>query len=136
MTDPGPWVFTVVGEDTRLGSDGFDSMMLAVPGHWYATVDGQRAMVGPVVGKELRELSVFGAAQVDRKLHHADWVITADPAKVEEIGMVHGCHVCRAQTDLALEWLRQNPGGEVAAGMLHFLAEPGGADRGGEPTPP
>jgi hypothetical protein len=124
VTDPGPWVFTIHGADTRAGWDGFDSMILAVPDHWYGEVGGQRAMIGPVVGRELRQLSEFAAGELGRKLHHAEWQFTSDPAKVEQLGMIHGCPVCRAQTDLALEWLRQNPGGEVAAGVLYWLAEP------------
>jgi hypothetical protein len=115
-------VIRIIGTDTRLGADGGDSMLLKVPGRWYADLGQGRTLVAAVVHRALRGASERGAAAVGRRLHHADWVITGDPAQVEQIGMTHDCGECRAGTDRALAWLAGHPGGEIAAGMLHWTA--------------
>jgi hypothetical protein len=122
---PSGWVLTIVGPDTMPGVGGFDSMLLPVPARWYGEMrDGSgRVLLGPIVGKELRELSETGAGGVGEQLHHADWVITSDPAQVEQIGMTHDCAYCRAGTDKALAWLADHPGGEIAAGLLYWRAD-------------
>jgi hypothetical protein len=121
-----PWVFRVIGTDTRLGAAGSEAMLLPVPARWYGIVDGRPALIAAVVSRELRELSDAGAASVGEQLHHADWVITADPAQIRQVGQDTdhpGCEQCRAGTVKALAWLAAHPGGEVAAGVLHWLRQ-------------
>jgi hypothetical protein len=132
--EPSPWIITIPGDQTKYGTAGFDSIIVPVPEGWYAdvaTADGtRRALVPQVAGWDMLKLSRDGAAGVDEILHHADWVITADPDQVETLGMTHGCPDCREGTDRALAWLREHPGGEVAIGTLYWAADapPGGVE--------
>lgn len=112
-------VFRIV-TGARGDPDGGDSMLLPVPPGWYADLGHGPALIGPVVRAALAELSERGAAACGERLHHADWVLTTDPAVVERAGMTHDCAECRAGTDRALAFLRANPGREVACGMLYW----------------
>ena len=121
-----PWVITIPGELTKYGTSGFDSIIVPVPEWWYADVitrdGGHRALVAQVAGWDMVRLSRDGAAGLGEILHHAEWVITADPDQVETLGLAHGCPECRAGTDRALAWLREHPAGEVAVGTLYWAA--------------
>jgi hypothetical protein len=102
---------------------GYDSSIITVPADWYATADGTKALLVKAVGAFLRELSERQAADLGETLHHADWVITSDPAEVRTRGLAHGCPSCHAGVDEALVYLRASPGNEVAVGLL-FWADP------------
>jgi hypothetical protein len=97
---------------------GFDSAIAQVPGRWYVTVNGKPAFLAQLAGRDLRKLSEQLAADIGEKLHHAEWTITSDPERVSTLAMLHDCASCRAGTDQALAYLRDNPGSEVAAGQL------------------
>jgi hypothetical protein len=131
MTAEG-WIFTVQGSDTKYGHDGTDAMIITVPPTWYAEVEGGRAVLARVAGAGLREASEQGAARVGRRLHHADWQLTGDPAVVRDVMPQH-CPECAAGTEAALAYLAEQPGREVALGLLYFAAEkaPAGSAGGG-----
>lgn len=97
---------------------GFDSTIVKAPAHWYATVNGSRALLAQVAGRELRELSDQVAAGMGERLHHAEWTITSDPDQVRTLGLMHDCPTCRAGVDQALAFLRDDPAGELAVGQL------------------
>jgi hypothetical protein len=107
---------------------GSDSCIATVPPGVYARVgDGAPALDVPVLGKVLRKLSEEMAANIGERLHHAEWVITDDPAVVEEIGM-HGrpdCGKCRGSVDQALARLADRRQ-ELLVGVLYW-AEPEGS---------
>ena len=97
---------------------GFDSAIVrAVPG-WYAVVDGERAFLAHLAGRDLREVSEHLAAGLGEKLHHAEWTVTGDPAEVKTLGLMHDCAACRAGVDQALTLLRNDPDAELAVGQL------------------
>lgn len=97
---------------------GFDSAIVrAMPG-WYAVVDGRRAFLAQVAGRDLGDASEHLAAGLGERLHHAEWTVTGDPAEVKTLGLMHDCAACRAGVDQALAFLRENPGSEVAVGQL------------------
>ena len=97
---------------------GFDSAIIVVPDRWYATVAGERVFLAQLASRDLREVSERCAASIGEILHHAEWVITGDPAQVTTLGLMHDCASCRAGVDQATAYLRDNPGGEVAVGQL------------------
>jgi hypothetical protein len=97
---------------------GYDSTIIKVPGRWYADVDGGRAFVVQLAGRDLREGSESIAAGMGERLHHAEWTITSDPDEVRTLGLMHDCPTCRAGVDQALTFLRENLDGEVAVGQL------------------
>jgi hypothetical protein len=98
---------------------GFDSAIIGVPAEgWYLTIAGARTFVAQLAARDLRAVSEAAAADVSVILHHADWVITSDPAEVTTLGLMHDCAVCRAGVDQATAYLRDNPGREIAVGQL------------------
>jgi hypothetical protein len=97
---------------------GYDSTIIKVPAHWYATIGGERVFLATPVGRELRKGSAGIAAGMGERLHHVEWTITGDPDEVSTLGLMHDCPTCRAGVDQALAFLRENPGGEVAVGQL------------------
>lgn len=103
---------------------GLDSAITSVPDRWYVTVDGKRMFLAQLAGRDLREVSERLAASISETLHHAEWVITGDPAQVTTLGLVHDCASCRAGVDQALAFLRENPDGEVAVGQLWWARRP------------
>lgn len=120
MTGPSPWVIRIVGSMSG-HTAGSTTLLVQVPGRWYAGVaGGARPVLAQVAAAELRDLSVSAAAGAGHRLHHADWVITADPAQVEAIGLAHDCAECRAGTGRALAVLAADPAAEVAAGVLYW----------------
>jgi hypothetical protein len=123
MTAEG-WIFTVQGPDTKYGVDGSDAMIITVPGAWYAEITGAGpALLARVAGRGLRVASELGAARLGRRLHHADWQLTSDPEVVREVMPGGHCAECDAGTDKALEYLAEQPGHEVALGLVYFVAE-------------
>jgi hypothetical protein len=102
---------------------GFDAAIVKVQARWYADVDGERALVAQLAGRDLRGMSALLAAGMGERLHHAEWTITSDPEQVSTLGLMHDCPACRAGVDQALAFLRDNPGGEVAVGQL-WWAQP------------
>jgi len=108
---------------------GFDSAIASVPGRlWHVTAAGERILLLSVARRELRELSEKLAAGSRERLHHADWVITADPDEVAALGLMHDCASCRAGVDQALARMREKPGTDMAVGQLWWAAPtvPGG----------
>jgi hypothetical protein len=98
---------------------GFDSAITTVPARlWHVTAAGERILLLSVARRELRELSERLAAGGSERLHHADWVITADPDEVAALGMMHDCATCRAGVDQALARMREEPGTDMAVGQL------------------
>ena len=102
---------------------GFDSAITSVPKRWYVTVDGKRAFLAQLAGGDLRGISERLAADIGEKLHHAEWVITGDPAEVRTLGLMHNCASCRAGVDQGLTFLREHPDGELAVGQLWWAAQ-------------
>lgn len=101
---------------------GSDSCIATLPPGLTPAVAGQPALDVRSLGLMLRRLSQDMAAQIGETLHHADWVITADPAVVEEVGM-HGnpdCVRCRASVDQALAHLADRPHEELLVGVLYW----------------
>lgn len=108
--------------DTTGEPSGSDSVIMYVPGRWYVTVNGKRALLARTASRDMREVSERSAANLGERLHHAEWAITSDPEEVTTLGLMHDCPVCRAGVDQALAFLRDNPGGEVAVGQLWWAA--------------
>ena len=109
----------VEGEPVAAGT----SVIFKVPAGWYVTVNGKRTLLAQFAGRELRAGSERIAAAAGEKLHHADWVITSDPAEVRTLGLMHDCATCRAGVDQATAFLRDNPDGEVAVGQLRWAGQ-------------
>lgn len=110
---------------TRAEGDpaGFDSAIISVPARWYVTVDGKRAFLANLAGRDLRVISEQMAADINEKLHSAVWTITSDPAEVRTLGMMHDCATCRAGVVQALAVLRDHPDREVAVGQLWWAEQ-------------
>ncbi|HEX3388834.1 MAG TPA: hypothetical protein VHT94_07335 [Streptosporangiaceae bacterium] len=102
---------------------GFDTAIALVPERWYVTVNGKRALLAQLAGRELRDLSEDQAASIGEVLHHADWILAGNPDDVRRFGMMHDCATCRAGVDQALAYLSEHPGAEVAVGQLYWAAQ-------------
>lgn len=111
-----PFIFKVATIREHLPITGQDSM-IAKASEIY---DGSRVMHIGRVGKLLRQLSEQGAATVGEQLHHADWMITADPDQVRTLGMQHDCVTCRARVDQTLAYMAEHPGEELLVGILYW----------------
>lgn len=123
-----PWVVTVTAPVTFPGPEVPPcAMYYSVPEHWYGTVPGAAGefLRADVAGRELRDLAYEGAARAGRVLHHADWVITADPAQVEALSAPgrDDCADCAADLADILGWMGEHPGREMAVALLWWLAE-------------
>lgn len=99
---------------------GEDTMMALVPLGWYADVAGEQALDLRVAQAQLRAYSAQAATSMGETLHHANWAITGDVAEVAKLGNIHDCATCRASTDQAVAFLRDNPGREVAIARLFW----------------
>ncbi len=101
---------------------GVDSCLTEVPPAVYTKRDGGPPVVRvAALRRVISQLSFAAAVQIGARLHHADWVITSDPAEVERIGM-HGdpgCVSCRAGVDQVLAGLGHRYV-EVLAGNLYW----------------
>lgn len=101
-------VFQVRCTDADQPVAGGDSCIATVPdGVLVDTGGAEPLVVVQVLSPMLRRLGHDMAARIGERLHHADWVITDEPAIVEEVGM-HGrpdCVSCRASVDQALATL-------------------------------
>lgn len=95
---------------------GFDTTILVMPKQFY--VAGALAVIQ--FGRFLRELANQQAADLGERLHHADFVITTDPAVVQSRGSMHDCDECRAGVQQALRILRENPKEELIIGQLYW----------------
>lgn len=49
-----------------------------------------------------------------------DWLVTSDPAEVEQFQPAHDCEECRAGNERALAFLRANPDRAIALGNLSY----------------
>lgn len=118
--------------NTELGDRqviGHDSCIVAVPDELYTQLDGPAVLEVTRLGIELRRLSEDQARNIGQLLHHADWVITADPAVVERLGMTEAdCDRCRTSVEKTLAFLAEHEGREVLIGMLYWAgSEPAAA---------
>jgi hypothetical protein len=118
------FTITIQGAGCAGETAGYDSTLMSVPGRWYVRLDGKPTLLAQQAARDMRAASEAGAANLGEVLHHADWVITSDPAEVRRIGMTHGCAECCAGTASALAYLRDNPGAEIAAGLLWWARQP------------
>jgi hypothetical protein len=50
-----------------------------------------------------------------------EWLITDDPAEVENFQPAHDCEECRKGNVLAREYLAKHPGGTVAMANIHYV---------------
>lgn len=99
---------------------GLDSCIISAPEQTYTvTADGTWLLHVKTLGKVLRQVSEDSAEQVGEKLHHADWVLTTDPAVIRGVN-VHDCPRCRAGTDQALAALAAHPTVPLLAGVLYW----------------
>jgi len=104
--------------------DGGDTTIVRVPERFYVDVGGQKALNVRLVGRQLRQLAEEQAAALGEKLHHAEFVITTDPAIVQSHGNMHpGCDTCETGIATALGVLRQNPAQELLVGQLFWASD-------------
>lgn len=101
---------------------GRDTMIAVCPPELYAA-DRQTPSIDPGLVKLLTKMSHAGAANLGEELHHADWVITSDPATVQQRGLAHDCARCRAGLDQAMAYLKEHPTANLLVGLL-FWAGP------------
>lgn len=100
---------------------GGDGLVARVPDGFYVTMDGEKALDLRRVGPALRTLAMEQAANLGEDLHHAEFVLTTDPATVESHGNMHpGCPECEAGVRAALRALRANPEQEFLVGQLFW----------------
>lgn len=100
-------VFRVHTRVQHRAISGKDSIIAEVPDRLYVTHAGRRVIVVQLLGRVLRRLAEESATSIGEVLHHAEFVITDDAAKVEELGMCGRpyCARCRASVDQALACL-------------------------------
>jgi len=122
--------FTLTVEGRRRKGDeaeAADSAIVGVDPAWYVGLGGcwpgqERALRVQEVGPLLRMVSEYCARDLRRRLHHAVWTITGDPAEVSRIGL-HDieCEDCREGTLAALDYLAGGPDREVAVGQMWWV---------------
>lgn len=106
-----PQILTIPGRfDMAVG--GFDTVVINLPEYLYDAP----ALLYPT----LQAITDNGAAQLGETLHHAEWVVTRDPAVVAERGK-DVCVSCRAQLDQALAYLRDHPEIDLLVGTLYWV---------------
>jgi hypothetical protein len=49
-----------------------------------------------------------------------EWMLTSDPAKVNDFQPAHDCEQCRSGNAKAIEFLTANPGKTLAMGNIHY----------------
>ena len=105
-----------------------DTAIVRADPAWYVGLGSawpgqERALLVDEVGKLLRAVSEHCAADLGRRLHHAVWTITGDPAEVSRLGLHDpACEQCREGTLAALDYLAGGPGREVAVGQMWWIA--------------
>lgn len=97
---------------------GTDTTILHVPKQFWVDIQGRPTLAAQPFLRWLRELATKQAGDLGEALHHAEFVITKDPAAVESMGNLHDCDECRAATRQALRFLRENPTEELLVGQL------------------
>lgn len=125
MTD-GHATFTVMTKLNSQPVSGYDSMILPAPAQVWQEFNGKQMIETRRLSQLLKIISFQAAARMQEWLHHAEWVITKDPAVVETKGMIHDCLTCRAGTDQALAALREFPDRHLLVGTLYWadMSEP------------
>jgi len=103
---------------------GGDSVIASVPDAMLVPVDGGHALDLSAARAVLRNVAELSAAAVNEPLHHADFVITSDPAVVESHGNMHpGCEECGAGVRAAKRMLRTDPTLRVIVGQCFWAEE-------------
>jgi hypothetical protein len=97
---------------------GVMEVVCTVPAAWYLTVNGDRGLNTGKARQELQGQTTRLLRRAGRELHHAHWVITADPAVVRARPLIHDCAGCRTSVADAITHLAAHPGDEVALGRL------------------
>lgn len=104
---------------------GMDTLIATMPeGFYVEIVRGDRALKIQQFAEWLRKLSEAQAANLGEELHHADYVITTNPATVQARGAMHDCETCRSGVRMALRKLRENPERELLVGALYWAGPP------------
>lgn len=99
-------------------------MIVRCPSAVYVTDDGEKVLSMPALRVLLRVLSHSSAENLGEQLHHADWILTSDPAEIEARGLqLHDCPACHAGVQRAHAALREDPTMEILVGLLYW-AEP------------
>lgn len=114
-------------EQHRPAAGSAESLVTNVPAWLYVDLPdgGGKALNVRALGALIRPASEKGALSVGEELHHASWVITSDPAVVDQLGM-HGdptCRRCREGTDEALRLLAAGTYPELLVGVLYYAGE-------------
>jgi hypothetical protein len=94
----------------HLPTDGGDTVIATTP-------------PGDLTPSFLRKLAVDMAAMVKCRVHHAEFVLTTDPAVVRTFGifpMHDGCEQCEDGARRAVEFLERNPDSPVLVGRLYW----------------
>jgi hypothetical protein len=121
--DGTPWSIVVATGREHRPVTGDDTTILAVPEDFYIPVEGSSALDVVGLSRFLRRLCEAQAAELGEELHHADFLITTDPAVVQENGITHDCDRCRTSLAEALAFLAAHPNTELLVGQL-FWAGP------------
>lgn len=121
-----PIIYRVSTELQTLPATGFDSMVADAPPGLFTSSGRLRLRT---LGTLLRELSILGASQVGERLHHGEWVMTADPVLLQQRSNLHDCPSCRAGTDQALAYMREHPDTPMLVGLLYWAGPEPDDDR-------
>lgn len=101
-------------------SGGLDSCIITAPEQTYTVTEaGLWLLHLRPLNRLLRDVSEAAAENIGERLHHADWVLTADPAVIRAVN-VHDCPSCRAGVDQALAALTEHPTVPLLAGVLYW----------------
>ena len=98
---------------------GGDSAIAILPDWAYVEVFGEPAVNITALARWARQTSQAMATNLGEELHHADWVITSDPA-VLRAAQMHDCQECQDSQARALAWMSTHPGGEMLVGQLFW----------------
>lgn len=117
----GPEVYQVHTHDGRRKVSGSDACIITIPSNVFVTLSGDRPAVDlEALGHVLRHVSHDQAVAMGEILHHADWVITSEPAVIEEWGICQSkCDGCRVAVDKVLLDLIVNPQ-QLLVGRLYW----------------
>lgn len=110
----------IEGDSSNGDPSGEDTTIITFPERFMH--DG--ALLALQFVKALGSLSNLLAANVGAQLHHADYVITSDPAVVRERGIMPShldCMDCQQGVTRALEALRDAPDQLLIVGQLYWV---------------